>query len=322
MRPLRGIVIGCGNMGANHARVLASMHGVLMYVVDVDVKKAQALSDRLRVGWTSDYHQALAANPDFAVIATPDHLHVDQATACLMRGMHVLIEKPVATSAEGAGSLLRLMLEHKRHHGRTPVVAVGHIERFNPAIVELKRQIAVGNAGTIYEVRCERFSPWPMRMKGKGVALDLATHDVDLLSHIVGRPVLSVERKTFARGEREDLVSALFEFEGGTIGSLHTNWLTPKKIRRVTVTASSGYFEANLITQELFFHQNGDASENELSALHGVSEGEMTGFCIQRDEPLKLELEDFIGAIRESRAPRAALEDGVRALELALRLQA
>jgi predicted dehydrogenase len=314
---LRAAVIGCGSMGQNHVRVFASMPGVeLVGVADPNEKALRAMHERYRVNVCRDYHEMLSiCTPDIVSIVTPNESHVDIAKECLSRSIGgVLIEKPVAPTLAAAESLA----EAACHGG---IIAVGHIERFNPAVAEILRQLELSNLGTVYDIRAERLSPWPMRIKGTGVALDLALHDVDLLRYIMHDDVVAVQAETFSRNrEREDMVSAVMRFTRGAIGTVTTNWLTPRKVRRICLTGSNAYVEANLITQEVWIHDN-DGRETQFNSLHGVSEGNVTNLYIPRQEPLVLELEDFVDAVRKQRPPRVTLGDAIESLKLALLLQ-
>ncbi|HSC87795.1 MAG TPA: Gfo/Idh/MocA family oxidoreductase, partial [Polyangiaceae bacterium] len=204
------------------------------------------------------------------------------------------------------------------------VLAVGHIERFNPVVVELRRRLREGMAGRIYQISAERLSPYPSRIADSGVVIDLASHDIDLLRYLTGEPARHYfgETAQSINSDREDLFNGLIRFESGIIGVLNVNWMTPQKVRRLTITASRGYFTCDLLSQQLFFYENETAPSqwDQLSVLHGVTEGNVLGIRIPRREPLAAELSDFVESVQRGRAPTVSGREGVETLRLALGL--
>jgi predicted dehydrogenase len=199
---------------------------------------------------------------------------------------------------------------------------VGHVERFNPAVMELRRRLNEGMAGRIYQIAAQRLSPYPTRISDAGVVLDLASHDIDLMRHLMPEPIVRIYGETLQsiNSDREDLFNGLIRFASGAIGVLDVNWMTPTKVRRLTVTGARGFLECDLLSQELFFYENDNAPSkwDTLSVLRGVSEGNILGIRIQRHEPLDAELTDFVAAVRDGRPPMVTGEDGLDTLRLAL----
>jgi predicted dehydrogenase len=236
-----------------------------------------------------------------------------------MRGIHVLIEKPVASTLEEAHELIAAAAKSES------VVCVGHIERFNPSVLKLEECLWAEQqeGGLIMELHAERVGPWPTRICDTGVALDLMTHDIDLAQFLIGKPVARLHAESVSMSKHECALSGILRFRGGEIATLHASWLVPRKKRELTVTTRAGHYVANLITQELFFHEN-TAKQSELSAVHGVSEGNVTGYHIARREPLALELQAFVEKIRKPAEPTrlCSLEDARLVLALALELRA
>jgi predicted dehydrogenase len=232
------------------------------------------------------------------------------------RGLHVLMEKPITSTVEQAEQLC----DAARKQG--VVLAVGHIERFNPAVMELRRRLREGMAGRIYKIHAQRLSPYPPRIQDAGVVIDLASHDIDLMRHLINDDIVRVYGETVQsiNSDREDMFNGLLRFQSGTVGVLDVNWITPTKIRRLTVTGARGMFDCNLLSQELFWYENEVAPSqwDTLSILRGVSEGNVLGIKIQRHEPLAAELIDFINAVRDSRQPSVTGNDGLETLRLAL----
>lgn len=312
-------VVGAGSMGRNHARVLQSMPGVELAAL---VEPSEAIGRevaRLHGGtpYTSLEAMLDAGKPDAAIVAVPTQAHFATARALLERGVHVLVEKPIAATEEEGRALTQLASELGR------VLAVGHVERFNPAVIALKQHLAAGELGRVFQVRATRIGPFPARIRDVGVALDLATHDIDVMCWLLGADVVRVfaEARREVHTSNEDLVSALLRFSDDVVGTLEVNWLTPTKIREVTVTGERGMFRVDYLTQDLSFFQNAAAplpsSWPAMSVLRGVSEGAMTRFQLPKKEPLRAELEAFVAAVGGDRSGIVQGDEGVRALRVA-----
>jgi UDP-N-acetylglucosamine 3-dehydrogenase len=315
---LTGAVIGAGSIGQHHARVYKSLDGVhLAGVVDPEPHAAKTVASRNNVPAFSSLEQLFAAGKiDFASVAAPTSLHFEIGMALIERGVAVMMEKPLASTVAQGERLVKAARE------RNVLLATGHIERFNPAVVELRKQLSMGMAGRVHKVFAQRLSPYPPRIHDVGVVVDLASHDIDLLRFLVGERIIRVYGETLSgiNSDREDLFNGLLRFEGGAVGILDVNWMTPKKVRRVTVTGDCGHFECDLLSQELYFFEN-DAAPSQWhahSVLRGVTEGNVLGIRIQRQEPLVAELRDFVDAVRDRRPPGVTGEDGLETLRLAL----
>jgi len=201
---------------------------------------------------------------------------------------------------------------------------IGHIERFNPAIIELKNRLDKGELGKIFELRARRLGPFPARVRDVGVVLDLATHDLDIMCHLVREPITRIYAETARRihTEHEDLLLGTLSFANGAVGLLDINWLTPTKVRELSVTGERGMFVVNYLTQELCFYRNDYVAGdwNSLQTLSGVGEGEMVKPYIQSREPLKVELETFLRCVESKTASPVTGEDSLNALVLAQKM--
>lgn len=320
--PLRAAVIGVGSMGRNHARVYAAMDGVeLVAVCDADGPMAARVGAMYRCNAYESIGAMLAGERlDLISIVVPTRYHFAAASEVIDHGVHVLIEKPIATTPEEGWALV----EAARRSGVT--LTVGHVERFNPAIIALKEQIADHELGNVFQIAARRVGPFPARIMDVGVVIDLATHDLDILNYLIGSPVarVHVELHRHLHRSHEDMLSAVLRFQNGVIGTLDINWLTPTKIRELSVIGERGMFVANYLTQDLTFYENDSCQGKQWPelALIGVTEGRSIRQKVQRREPLFEELHSFAEAVRVGRSPVVSGEDGIAALELANRLVA
>lgn len=201
------------------------------------------------------------------------------------------------------------------------VLMVGHVERFNPAIIELRRRLQEGALGRVFEIRSRRMGPFPARIRDVGVVIDLAAHDLDIMRWLVGGEVIRVYAETARRihTEHEDLFSGLLRFAGGEIGALSINWLTPTKVRELSVTGERGMFVADYLRQELDFYENtaADSHWETFGVLQGVGEGNMTRLRVERIEPLAAEIASFARSVLDGSPPEVTGEDGLATLALA-----
>jgi UDP-N-acetylglucosamine 3-dehydrogenase len=316
---LRAAVIGVGTMGRNHARVYAQMEGSkLVAAVDPDATVLEPIARTYQVNVYTDYIQMLdEEKPDLASIAVPTRLHRPVAVEAMKRGVHVFLEKPIAACVEEGQEIA----DCARREGVR--LGVGHIERFNPAVIELKAQLDAGQLGRIFQIHARRVGPFPPRVEDVGVVIDLATHELNLLEYLTGSQVESVyaatEREIHAK--HEDLLTGILRFRDGTIGILDINWLTPTKIRELSLIGEKGMFSVNYLTQDLYFYENDYRNGIwEGLAIMGVSEGRKIRYNIRRKEPLLAELESFVEAIEQDKAPQIGGEEALRAVLLAERL--
>jgi UDP-N-acetylglucosamine 3-dehydrogenase len=192
-------------------------------------------------------------------------------------------------------------------------------------VMALVERIRAGRGGRIYQVHARRLSPYPARMSMQGVAVDLATHDIDVIRAITGSEIRRVHAETASRADSgpEDLVSASLRFDSGATGVLETNWITPAKVREVTVTAEEGMFVVNYLTQDLTFYENPRANIewDTIAVLRGTGEGDVTRYALERREPLRVEWESVLAALRDGAPPVVSGWDGLAALSTARAIQ-
>jgi UDP-N-acetylglucosamine 3-dehydrogenase len=299
---LRVGVVGVGIMGCNHARVFADLPGVkLIGIADPDRKQREFVQGALGCDAHRDVEELLKTKPDAVTIAAPTHLHRDLALACIRQGVHVLVEKPIASTVEEGSAIIAAA---KRAGVR---LMVGHVERFNPAVEAIKDAI---RGEDILSIAITRVGPFPPRMSNVGVVIDLAVHDIDLIRWFTDSEIVEVQPQlSNAIAEREDIALLQFRTASGVLAHINTNWLTPFKARNITVATRKKYLTGDLLTRQVTecfgFQADGSYSMRHLSVGHA--------------EPLRAELQAFIAAIRSGEQPAVTGEEGVASLEIAIR---
>ncbi len=313
---LRAGLVGLGVMGSNHARVLAGLEGVeFVGVFDPAPGMPDHVHDQPVV---RDIDAFLELGLDYAVVAAPTIYHLDMGTRLADAGIHALIEKPVASTAEDAAALRDLFAS------RGLIGGVGHIERYNPALQAARQRIEDGVLGEIYQIATRRQGPFPGRIADVGVIKDLASHDIDLTAWVAQQEYVSVNARTAHRSGRqhEDMVVAVGTLSGGTITSHVVNWLTPFKERMTIITGEKGILVADTLTADLTYYENGRIQVAwDPGEFRGVSEGDVTRFALDRKEPLLTEHEAFRDSVLAGE-PRGivTLAEGTRVVEIAERL--
>jgi predicted dehydrogenase len=300
--PLRVGVVGVGTMGSNHARVLAGLSGVkLVGVADPDRAQRGLVTRVLGCPAVADLEGLLKLGVDAVTIAAPTHLHREIALACIERGIHVLVEKPIASTVEEGHDIIQAA----RRAGVT--LMVGHVERFNPAVQAIKDAI---RGEQILSIAITRVGPFPPRMSNVGVVIDLAVHDIDLIRWFTESEITEVQPQlSNAIAEREDIALLQFRTASGVLAHINTNWLTPFKARNVTIATRGKYVMGDLLTRQVTecfgFQADGSYSMRHLSVGH--------------DEPLRAELIAFIDSVRQRNEPPVTGEQAVASLEIAIR---
>jgi UDP-N-acetylglucosamine 3-dehydrogenase len=316
---LRGAVVGIGAMGSNHLRVLRALPGVdLMVVVDPDPgRRASAQATYAGLAAHATLAGALSAHDlDFAGIAAPVEALPALAHEALAGGLHVLVEKPTAPDEDAAAAMFR------DAEARGLVLGVGHVERFNPAVIALKHKVEAGLVGRIVQMHARRLSPFPNREGRRGVALDLATHDIDVMRYLTGAEV----DRAFAETSRplgslgEDLACATLRFDDDATGLLEVNWMTPTKVRQLDVIGDRGMCVVDYLTQDLSYyeHPTKPTEWEPFAGITGGGEGDMVRYALERREPLRVQWEAFLAAIRDGRSAPVDARDGLAALSIAL----
>jgi UDP-N-acetylglucosamine 3-dehydrogenase len=308
VRPLRAGVIGLGTMGRNHVRVWGEAVGGVQLVAVADPRPEAvrlATKERSVRGYPDAATMLAEEGLDLVSVVAPTSMHHELTMAALQAGSHVLVEKPIAaTRAEAEAMMAAALASHR-------MLTVGHIERFNPAIVELRARLQAGELGRIFQIRATRLGPFPDRIRDVGVVVDLAPHDLDVMRFLLGSDPVRVYAETEQRihTDHEDLFVGVLKFANGAVGLLDINWLTPTKQRTLTVTGQGGMYAADYLAQDLVFHPN--------PAAGSVAEGQSEPRAIARREPLVVELEAFAAAVRQGGPPPVDPREALIALQLA-----
>ncbi len=312
MANLRAGLIGLGAMGRHHARVLREVDGIDLVAVADPGGDPYGVANGLDV--LPNVEALAAAGIDLAVAAVPTVFHEGTATVLAEAGVHTLVEKPIADSVEAGHRMVELFA------AKGLVGAVGHIERFNPAIQELRRRIEAGDLGDVYQIATRRQGPFPARIADVGVAKDLGSHDVDLTSWVAQSNYTTVFAQTQHKSGRdhEDIISATGRLDNGIIVNHIVNWLSPMKERVTIVTGEQGTFVADTSTGDLTLFKNATfmLEWDSVSAFRGVSEGDVTRYAFPKREPLRVEIEAFRDAVLGKPSDVVTMEQGLRTLEV------
>ena len=313
MANLRAGLIGLGMMGRHHARVLGSLEGVdLVAVADPGGDPHGVAGGRPLHATIEDL---IGENLDYCMVAVPTIYHEEIALALAAAGVHAMIEKPLAQDTASAQRIADAFDKAGL------VGAVGHIERYNPALQSARKRLENGDLGKVYQVVTRRQGPFPARIADVGVVKDLATHDIDLTAWVTQQPFVSVSARTAHQAGRdyEDMVSAVGHLADGTITNHLVNWLSPFKERLTVITGEKGAFVASTLTADLTFHANGSI-DNRLSPdaqFRGVTEGDVIKYELKRPEPLMTEHEQFRDAVLGKESDIVTLHQGLRTVQVA-----
>ncbi|ALM76140.1 UDP-N-acetylglucosamine 3-dehydrogenase [Thermococcus barophilus] len=294
-------VVGVGNMGRHHARVYSELakEGKVEFigVADANFKRAKEIAGQYKIRAFQDYRE-LMSKVDAVSIAVPTSLHKQIALDFIEKGVNILVEKPIAESIESAQEII------KAAKANNVVLMVGHIERFNPAVLKLREILRDGALGEIVTLMAKRVGPFPPQIKDVGVIVDLAVHDIDVMSFLLGEQVKEVYAKAGSAKnplELEDYAVMVLTFESAT-GIVETNWLTPHKVRKLSVVGTEGIAELDYINQELTLYNH-----------EWIRKAK-----IQKREPLRNEIEHFVECIEKGVEPIVSGRDGLHALKVAI----
>jgi predicted dehydrogenase len=312
-------IVGVGRMGTYHLETWEHIEGAQV----VGIAEPNEALAKERIGrrpiahFRSPRELVQRRDVDAICITAPSQYHSTIALEAIAAGKHVLVEKPIATTLEDG---LRMAAAARAAGVK---LMVGHVERFNPAVGKLAELIADGRIGKVFRVHATRVGPMPLRIQDAGVAIDLATHDLDIMQFVLGRDISRIyaEGAQCSHPTQEDMIACLLRFgDDGPFGLLDVNWLTPEKRREISVIGEGGMLTASYLTQDVWFTESPttQTSWDELARIRGDAEGAALRFALRRVEPLKAELEAFAACVRDDTPEPISAYDGCRALIAAL----
>jgi UDP-N-acetylglucosamine 3-dehydrogenase len=313
--PLRLGLAGLGTMGRNHLRVISShADTALAAVADPEPEALSAAVEQTGAkGFADPLEMIATAELDGVVVASPTTNHTSLAIAAIERGLPVLVEKPLAATVDDAIEIVAAARK------RGVQVQVGHVERYNPAVLEMGRLLRAGWLSNIYAIASRRAGPFPARIRDVGVTVDLGTHDVDMLSWIAGERPVRVYAETAQRkhATHEDLTFGLMHFPSGATGFLDVDWLTPAKRRSLTVVGEEGMFELDYLTQKLTFTRSNIERPQMIAGYATTFTGDVAEIPVVNVEPLRAQLDEFARVLRTGDKPYVPGEDGLWAVGIA-----
>ncbi len=304
-------------MGRHHARVYNELkNSKLLAVADTNLSAAKEIGKKFNIRYYSDYLTLLDEEEVDAVsVATPTSAHCTICKDILSQKKHVLVEKPIALNLEQAREMINCAKKHN------VLLMVGHVERFNPAVLKLKKIIDNKSLGEIVSLSARRVGFYiPGSREIIDVVIEFAIHDIDVMRYLTGSEVISVYSRIDSKfSNLKDFVSALLEFENGIIGVIESNLFTPTKIRTMHVTGTNGYAMLDYINQDIsLYGQIADKGFEDFEDLILKYSNTIIGRpFIARNEPLKLELEHFVDCILSDKTPLTNGEEGLKNLEVA-----
>lgn len=309
-------VIGTGSMGKNHIRVYSEIGGVDLVAISDISQDNKDIAQKYRCRFYADYREMLKnENLDAVSIVVPTSLHKEVALDCIDNGINILMEKPISDTVENA----RIIIDRAEKKGI--ILAVGHIERFNPAVIKLKEIINGGDLGEITSMVARRVGIFPPQIKDANVYLDLAVHDIDIFNFLLEKDpleIFSVAGRALSES-REDHAWMMITYPGAVCIN-QVNWITPVKVRNLAVTGTKGYVELNYISQELKLYESRIEGNYDSFGDFVVKFGESKEkrLEINKEEPLKKELEHFVACVENKTEPLVTGLDGLKALKYSL----
>lgn len=295
---LRTAVIGVGSMGINHARIYSEISN-LVAVVDKNMEIGKVVSKQFKTQYFSDFLKMLKeVAPEAVSIVVPTSMHSKIAVECLKRKIPVLVEKPIADTIKDAKLIIKKAKENNIFF------MVGHIERFNPVVRKVKEIIDKGDLGKITCIMARRVGGFPPRINDVGIAVDLAIHDIDIVNFLLSeepRSVIVNSQRNHIEN-RSDSVEFFLKYKR-TSAFIQANWITPVKIRKLNITGTEGYLEADYVNQTIEFYKSiyekfKVASPNFSDYILKFSDPNKIMIKVSKKEPLKEEIIFFLDCIK------------------------
>ncbi len=310
---LKVAVIGLGNMGQHHAKAYTKLDNVsFVAACDPNLSRFESIIKEDTTNYYNDLSEMLQKEAlDAVSICVPTSFHYNVAKACIDHGIAVLVEKPIAESVEDAKALVNYA---KRNQ---VLLTVGHIERFNPAILKAKELIKNGALGTIHAIQCKRYGPFPKQIKDADVMVDVAVHDIDIVQFLINESLIKTDlfTKNIHCDDRADYGHLMLQFKSKLMVNIHVSWALPFKQREVEIIGDKGIAIIDCIKQSLVFHpvevqKGADFVSLPLSEPNQIE--------IEKKEPIMEECRAFSQAVLTNTDPFICPEQATEALSLAL----
>jgi len=303
-------IIGLGHMGAFHHSISQTIPNVELIGVSDPVIKNWSKVKSPKILKAKHYRKWLDI-VDAVIIAVPTTLHYDIAKDCLLKGKHVLIEKPLTKNLAEAEELFDIAKKNKL------ALHVGHVERFNGAVQEIQKIV-----NEPYLIECQRIGSFSPRVQNDSVALDLMIHDLDLVLNLVDSPLKSMNMVgSKIKTDTGDLAVVQLKFENGVLANLTSSRVSQIKKRTMSIHQKDAFIQLDFTTQEIYIHSRATASVKVGSKqMKYKQEGNIKRLFVYNENPLKSEIENFIKAVKTGKKVRNATHD-MKALEVALELE-
>lgn len=315
---MKTAVIGVGNMGINHARIYSQI-SELVAVSDTNEKRAKEIAELYKCNYYTDYKKMLENEKIDAVsVVVPTNLHKNVTIDVLKRGLNILLEKPIAVNLDDAKEIYKAVKSSKVKF------TIGHVERFNPAVTKLKQILEKGELGEVLSITARRVGTAGSPVSYENIIVDLAIHDIDIINFLLNRKkpdeIVSFIGKS-AINQRDDYADIIMRY-GSTNAMIQVNWITPIKIRSLSINGSKAYAELNYITQELKLYKMDYIKEYDTFGkfILKYSKPDEIKINVEKEEPLKVELKSFLDCIKNNTEPEITVEDSLNAFETALKI--
>ena len=306
MTDVRIAVLGVGHLGYHHARNYAALDGVrLVGIVDPDPVRGQKAADDFGAPWFSTPQQLLKAGVDAVSVVTPTTHHCEVALELLDAGVDVLVEKPIAVTVEQAQAMVEKAAERQR------ILQVGHIERFNGAV------IALFQSGIVPKfIECHRLSPFPNRGDDVSVVLDLMIHDLDIVRALDASEIVSIDAMGVpVFSQSEDIANVRIRFASGCVANLTASRVSMERMRKIRIFSNDAYLSTDYTAQAVaVYRKKPGPLDPGMTPMDLIT---VDSLDVHKDEPLKLELASFVECVKERKRPLVSGEDGLIALRLA-----
>ena len=293
LKEIRTGVIGVGSMGQHHARIFNEISN-LVGVSDLNEDIGNKVASRFGVKYFKNYEEMID-KIDAVTISVPTKVHRLIAENVIHKKKHLLIEKPLAGSLEESQKILSLA------NKEDIILAVGHVERYNPVVSFVKTRLSNGEWGKLISTNSKRLSSFPARILDVGVVFDLFIHDIDIISHIVNSPISSLYAKSLKiKAANEDYASLIISHDSGVISNFETTWHSPVKKRSLQILTTKFLIDIDYSNQSIILSRPGEDNFDSIE--------------VPKKNPLKLELLDFLESIVENRLPLVSGHDGIEAV--------